>query len=271
MHLLCTVRTCRMPLVKGGRTYVCANHHSYDIARSGYVNLLQPHDRRSAIPGDTADAVAARRRFLDAGHAAPLVRAIVDALPLNAGDALLDAGCGEGHHLGAFRAAYGVDAHGADISVAAIDAAARRDRDCTWVVANIDRFVPYEDHAFRAVTSITARLQPAEFHRVLAPDGTLLVAIAGANDLIELRAAILGARLERDRVERTVALFAPHFTLARHVHVEHLAHLDRAAMLDVMSSSYRGLRTRERERLEGLDEMDVTLSRDVLLFTPNAA
>ena len=266
LSLLCSVRTCHLPLARAAQTYVCPNNHTWDIARSGYVNLLQPQDRRSRVPGDSAEAVAARRRFLDAGHAEPLVRAIVDALPLAADDALLDAGCGEGHHLAAFRRAYGVDAHGVDISVAAIDLAARRYRDCQWIVANADRFLPYEDGSFRAVTSITARLHPGEFHRVLAPGGALLVVLPGADDLIELREAVLGERVERDRVERTVETFAPLFTLERHEHRTHLARLDRQAMTDVMSSSYRGLRTRERVRLAQLDAMDVTLSRDLLRF-----
>ena len=231
------------------------NKHAYDVARSGYVNLLQPQDRRSRIPGDSAEAVAARRRFLDAGHAEPLVRAIVASLPLAAGDALLDAGCGEGHHLAAFRRAYGADAHGIDISVAAIDLAARRHRDCEWVVANADRFIPYEDGSFRAVTSITARLLPAEFHRVLAPGGTLLIAIPGANDLIEVRAA------ERDRVERTIEMFAPYFALTHREHVRHVAHLDRDAIADLVVSTYRLRRVSVG--------MDVTLSRDVLLFERN--
>jgi 23S rRNA (guanine745-N1)-methyltransferase len=264
--LLCTVRDCRAPLVLEERRYVCANAHAFDIARSGYVNLLQPQDKRSKTPGDTPEAVAARRRFLERGHAAPLVDAIVRALPMRAGDALLDAGCGEGHHLAAFRQAYGVDAHGTDISVPAIELAARRYRDCSWVVANADRFLPYADGSFRAVASITARMNPDEFRRVLAPDGTLLVVIPGPDDLIELRAAVLGERVERDRVERTVATFAPAFTLARHERIAHVAMLDRESMGDVMSSSYRGLRAREREKLEGLDAMEVTLSRNLLLF-----
>ena len=252
VSLLCSIPTCHAALERHAQTYRCANNHTYDIARSGYVNLLQPQDRRSRNPGDTREAVAARRRFLDAGHAQPLVRAIVEMLPLAAGDALLDVGCGEGHHLAAFRRAYGVDAHGVDISAAAIDLAARRYRDCTWIVANADRFIPCEDHSFRAVTSITSRLQPAEFHRLLARDGTLLVAIAGADDLIELRAA------ERDRVDRTIAMFSEHFTLARQEHVRHVAHLDPAAIADIMLSSYRVSREDAA--------MDVTLSRDVLLF-----
>jgi 23S rRNA (guanine745-N1)-methyltransferase len=253
LSLLCPVATCHAPLAQRERTYICTNNHSYDVARSGYINLLQPQDRRSKNPGDTREAIAARRRFLDAGHAEPLVRAIVDALPLTSMDALLDVGCGEGHHLAAFKRAYGIDAHGVDISAIAIDLAARRYRDCTWVVANADRFIPYEDHSFRAVTSITARLNPPEFRRVLAPGGTLLVAIAGADDLVELRG------MERDRVERTVGMFAPHFQLVKHIHVRHVAHLDAEAIRDVISASYR-------RRPVQAESMDVTLSRDVLLF-----
>jgi 23S rRNA (guanine745-N1)-methyltransferase len=262
--LLCTVRGCAAPLAQHERRMVCERGHSFDVARSGYVNLLQPQDKRSRIPGDSPEAIAARRRFLDRGHAEPLVRAIVELLPVSG--PLLDAGCGEGHHLAAFRAAYGVEAHGVDISVAAIELAARRWRDCNWIVANADRFLPYSDASFSAVTSITARLNAPEFRRVLRDDGTLLVAIPAPDDVIELREAILGDRVERDRVERTVEMFAAHFTLARHERVRHVARLDRESIADVMSSSYRGLRTRERERLAEMKEQDVTMSRDVLLF-----
>jgi 23S rRNA (guanine745-N1)-methyltransferase len=256
MRLLCTVRTCHAPLEREAQTYVCPNGHSFDVARSGYVNLLQPQDRRSRVPGDTQQAVAARRRFFDAGHTEPLVAAIVDAFPLAAGDPLLDVGCGEGHHLAAFRRAWSVDGHGVDISVAAIDLAARRYRDCTWIVANADRFIPYEDGSFRAVTSITSRLEPDEFHRVLSPHGILLIVIPGADDLVELRAG------ERDRVERTIEMFAPHFTLARREHVRHVARLDPTSIADLMLSTYRVSRE--------TSAMDVTLSRDVLVFARNA-
>ena len=269
--LLCTVRNCRAPLVLDGRRHVCANAHAFDVARSGYVNLLQPQDKRSKTPGDTPEAVAARRRFLERGHAAPLVDAVVRALPMQEGEALLDAGCGEGHHLAAFRRAYGVDAHGIDISVPAIELAARRYRDCSWVVGNADRFLPYSDALFRAVASITARMNAEEFRRVLAPDGTLLVVIPAADDLIELRQALLGGRIERDRVERTAATFAALFKLERHQRIAHTTMLDRQSMIDVMSSSYRGLRARERAALETLDAMNVTLSRDLLVFTPRAS
>jgi 23S rRNA (guanine745-N1)-methyltransferase len=266
VNLICTVRNCRAPLEQTDRQFRCRNGHAFDPARSGYLNLLQPQDRRSKTPGDTPEVVAARRRFLDSGQLDALVDAIVRALPLREGASLLDAGCGEGHHLAAFRRAYGIDAYGIDISVPAIELAARRHRDSFWIVANADRMLPFADGCLDAITSITARMNPEEFRRVLAAGGALLVAIPGADDLIELRELILGERVERDRTERTVEMFAPHFTLARHERAHHVARLDRAAMTDIMTSSYRGLRTRERERLETIDAMDVTFSRDVLVF-----
>jgi 23S rRNA (guanine745-N1)-methyltransferase len=195
-----------------------------------------------------------------------VVDAIVRALPMRSGQTLLDAGCGEGHHTDAFRRAYGVQACGVDISVPAIELAAKRYRECEWVVANADRFLPYPDGSFDGVASITARLSVDEFARVLAPDGTLLIAIPGADDLIELREAVQGERVERDRVERTVELFAPRFALQRHERVQHVARLDRQSIEDVLTSTYRGLRRSEQERLRGLDAMDVTLARDLLVF-----
>ena len=52
--LLCTVRDCREQLLREERRMVCPRGHSFDIARRGYVNLLQPQDRRSKKPGDTS-------------------------------------------------------------------------------------------------------------------------------------------------------------------------------------------------------------------------
>ena len=266
MQLLCTVRDCREPLVREDRRLVCRNAHAFDVARSGYVNLLQPQDKRSKNPGDTEAAVVARRRFLESGAVTPLVDAIVRALPMNRGERLLDAGCGEGHHLAELRRAYAIEGCGTDISIPAIDLAARRHKDLFWVVANADRFLPWADASFDVITSITARLNPEEFARLLVPGGRLLVALPAPDDLIELREAILGEGVQRDRVERTVATFATQFRLEGSERVTHHARLDASAIEDVMTSSYRGLRPRERERLKGIEPRDVTLARDLLLL-----
>ena len=188
--------------LREGRRVACRRGHSFDVARHGYLNLLQPQDRRARRPGDAAEVLAARRRFLGSGAAAPLIEAVVDLSAVGARDAVLEVGCGEGQHLARIAHRFGCDAHGVDISVAAIDAAARRRPRLRWVVANADRFLPYADASFRMVLSITSRMNAPEFRRVLRSDGTLLVAIPAPDDLVELRRAALGEGVLRDRVER---------------------------------------------------------------------
>ena len=266
--LLCTVRNCRQPLIRDERRLVCTRSHSFDIARSGYCNLLQPQDSRSRNPGDSADAVAARRRFLDAGHGEVFLQAMISMIP-SAVSTTLDAGCGEGYHLDGFRRAFGSEAHGTDISTPAIDAAARRYPDCQFVIANADRFLPYDDGSFDLVTSITARINASEFRRVIAEHGHLLLAVPGPDDLIELREAVLGEGKVIDRKDRTVETVREAFAIAEHRRVTTRVTLDHAFIEDVMRSSYRGLRTREQELLAAIETVDVTFSRDLLLFRPS--
>ena len=255
MHL-CTVRACHKPLIKENRRYVCAAGHSFDVARTGYLNLLQPQDRRSKQPGDTAEAVAARRRLHDRGVTAPLLQGIAEILAPGSGDVVLDAGCGDGYYLGSLAERASFDGHGVDISIPAVDAAARRYPKCEWVVASADRFVPYAGRSFSIVMSITARMNSAEFRRVLRDDGRLLVALPAPDDLIELRGT------GKDRDERTIETFAPEFALAERRRVSTGAELDAAAVGDVLLSIYRPMRSRP------LEAMRVTFSLDLLLFRP---
>jgi 23S rRNA (guanine745-N1)-methyltransferase len=252
--LLCPVRNCRLELVREERRLLCARGHSFDVARSGYINLLQPQERRSKQPGDTAAALRARRRLHDRGATAPLLHAIAEILTASAGDVVLDAGCGEGFYLGTLARQTGFLAHGIDISVPAIDAAARRYSACEWIVANADRFVPYAERSFSIILSITARMNASEFRRVLRDDGRLLVAVPAPDDLIELRGA------GRDRVARTVETFTPEFRLADQRRVTTAADLDAAAVQDILHLIYRPMGSQPAEA------MRVTFSLDLLLF-----
>ena len=258
--LLCPVRDCHQALVREEKRLVCPRGHSFDSAASGYVNLLQPQDRRSKDPGDTAAAVAARRRLHDRGVTGPLLEAIADIVSPAEDDMVLDAGCGDGFYLGTLAGRIGFEAHGVDISIPAVKAAARRYPQYQWIVANADRFVPYADRSFSIVWSITARMNAGEFRRVLRDDGRLLVAIPAAEDLIELRSPAGGEG--RDRVARTVETFANDFTLLKRSTATTIADLDADAVRDVLLSIYRPMRSRPVEATR------VTFSLDLLLFRP---
>lgn len=254
--LLCPVRHCRLPLVRDDRRVHCARGHSFDVARSGYINLLQPQERRSPQPGDTADAVAARRRLHDRGVTAPLLDAIADFTSPTPADIVLDAGCGDGFYLGTLARRTGFDAHGIDISIPAVDAAARRYPASEWIVANADRAIPYADRSFSLILSVTARMNSDEFRRVLRDDGRLLVALPAPDDFVELRGA------GRDRVDRTLETFANHFTLTGRRRVTTTADVDAEAVRDVLLTIYRPLQSQPAAA------MRVTFSLDLLLFHP---
>ena len=64
--LLCPVRNCHLPLAREGSRLVCSQSHSFDVARSGYINLLQPQDRRSPAAGDRDEAVICYKEFVGA-------------------------------------------------------------------------------------------------------------------------------------------------------------------------------------------------------------
>jgi 23S rRNA (guanine745-N1)-methyltransferase len=250
---------------------VCSRGHSFDVARAGYCNLLQPQDKRSRQPGDPRPVVEARRRFLDAGHGEPLLQALleeIDALGLPAGAAVLDVGCGEGTYLGGIARQRDVEAHGVDLSAAALDLAARRHHGPTWIVANADRFLPYAEASFSLILSLDARLHPAEFRRVLAPEGRLLVAVPGPDDLVELRAAVLGEGVRKDRVEGAVERLSSYFEIENRRRICRTVRLAPDAARDALAASYRGARASQRERVEDLAALDVTLSHDLACFRP---
>ena len=159
--------------------------------------------------------------------------------------------------------------HGVDISIPAVEAAARRYPPSgvaggaaydpgvagyEWIVANADRFVPYAEGTFSRVLSITARMNSAEFRRVSRDDGKLLIAIPAPDDLIELRG------VGRDRVDRTIETFASDFALLDQRRATTVSNLDRDAVHDVLLSIYRP------RAIEKVNAMRVTFSLDLLLF-----
>jgi len=267
--LACPVRSCHQPLRRLARAWTCSNGHSFDVARSGYVNLLQPQDRRSRDAGDSAAAVDARSRLLAGGHGTAVVDAFVTraaALSPDAGDVVIDLGCGGGEVLGHLRVRRPVDAIGIDLSVAAVNLAARRLPDATWVVANADRRLPLLDGSVSLVLSMNGRRNPSECRRVLRPRGHVLIAVPAPDDLLELRQAIQGAGVERDRVADVLATHADGLEVVDRFTARERCTLGPAALRDALRGTYRGERASTASRVEALGPLDVTFALDVIVL-----
>ena len=272
IDLLCTVRGCGRALRCEGASLRCCVGHSFDRAREGYWNLLQPQDRRSRLAGDAPGAVAARRRWLERGFADSLfadLAAMTAAAEIPESALVVDVGCGEGTIARRLFAAGRRRVCGIDLSVRAIALAARAYPEATWVVANADRAVPLADGSAHLLLSLFGRRNGAECLRVLAPGGRLLVAVPAADDLAELREAVQGAASRRERLSAVIASLEPGFEPIERrtwrVRAEH----DSDALRDLLAMTYRGARFSEQGRLASLERLDVTLAAELLMFCPS--
>ncbi len=267
--LACTVRNCGLPLERREREYVCEYGHTFDIARSGYVTLLQPQDKRSSNAGDSREAIAARVSLLSAGVGRALINAVATraaALDVPNDPVVVDLGSGSGDAIAAIGERRSVVGIGIDLSTAAAEHAARRFPGHTWVVANADRRLPLLDRSVHLLLSLYGRRNPEEAARVLADEGTMLIALPAPDDLIELRAHVQGEAIERDRGEALIAAHQPHFTLIERGLVSETLTLDRELLLLLLRGTYRGARLASAERVASVERMEVTLASEVFVM-----
>ncbi len=275
--LLCPV--CGAPLAQRDGVLVCPAGHSFDIAREGYVNLLAPAQARRAILGDEKAMLLARRRFLEAGHYAPLMAAInetvirhVEAAHLHIAY-IVDAGCGEGAYLGALQAALEPRKGeyvftGIDIAKDAARLAARRYPGIRFVVADITGRLPLPDASADVLLNVFAPRNPAEFRRVLAPGGLLLVVIPAPGHLASLRERFDLLGVEEDKRAHVAAQFTGGFTLDAAAELGFSLALDAAALLDLvqMTPNYWHLAPETREALASAAPLETQAAFELLSF-----
>ena len=184
---------CSSELTRGDKNYVCPKGHCYDIASSGYVNLLPVNKKRSASPGDDKAMAAARKAFLDKGYYRPLRDALCNAaVELAPKDVtLLDAGCGEGYYTAeiyhALEAAEkSPQMAGIDISKDILKYAAKREKRIEYAVAS-SFHLPIRDSSVDILLNCFSPLAEEEFRRVLKKGGYFIYVVPAAGHLWEMK------------------------------------------------------------------------------------
>lgn len=189
-HVRCPV--CADPVLVGDDQVTCGRGHSFNIARQGYVSLTS--GRGGPGTGDSAAMVLAREAFLGAGHYRPVADALsaLAARCDRGGPGLvIDLAGGTGYYLALVLDA--LDARlGAcvDLSAPALRRAAGAHPRAAALGADAWQHLPLADGSAALVLSVFGPRNPAEIRRVLAPDGTLLVATPGPDHLMEVRQSL---------------------------------------------------------------------------------
>jgi 23S rRNA (guanine745-N1)-methyltransferase len=215
----------------GAGRLICLAGHAFDVARQGYVSLLAGGG--AAVQADTTEMIEARARFLGAGWYEPFLDAVAGAVT-GVGGVLLDCGAGEGAYLRrAADAADGVGI-GLDLSKPAARRLARSGPRIGAVVANGWDRLPVADGAVAAVLSVFAPRNAAEFARVLAPDGAVVVLAPTTDHLRELIGPLGLISVQDNKVARLDGALGRYFELVSREPVVHRLMLPGEAITDLV-------------------------------------
>lgn len=185
---------CQAPLERLETAYRCPGGHSFDMAREGYVHLLPPNRKHSALPGDDREMVLARRDFLSKRYYSILLNTICNQILTLSGASpvLLDAGCGEGYYTaGAYDALTAAGrtprVAGTDISKLALRSAGKRRREgMEFAVASSYR-LPVAGETADGLLNCFSPLALEEFRRILKPGGRFYYVVPGPRHLWQLK------------------------------------------------------------------------------------
>jgi len=187
---------CSESLETDGKTLRCQNNHCFDIAKQGYVNLLQSQKSSKKRHGDDTLMVKARQDFLEKGYYSCLCDGIIEMLKKYAKPemTIADLGCGECWYtqriLNALKQ-QGIRCEicGIDISKQALICGAKRCGELHLAVASTAE-LPLSDNSCDAVISIFAPCSESEIQRVLKSDGVWIKAFPLERHLMGLKAMI---------------------------------------------------------------------------------
>lgn len=268
--LICPICRDRLELQEPARL-TCSKRHSFDMARTGYVNLLRGSQGSQKYGRALFEA---RQGVYQAGLYGPVIELLAEKLKawIKAQGlsqlSILDMGCGEGSHLAQTAAALQGEAEvfpvGIDIAKEAIQLAAREYAGCLWCVGDLAD-APFADRQFNVILSIFSPSNYREFARLLADSGLVMKVIPGPEYLREIRVGLYGSTDKEDYSnEDVVRLFEEQYRQVRIVNLrysqpikpEHLP-----ALLDMTPLTWSAS-SEQKERLvkKGIPEVTIDVS-----------
>ena len=259
--LICPV--CKEDILKNNKTYKCSNNHSFDIHKSGYVNLLLSNRMNSKLPGDNKLMVEARRSFLKKGYYSSLLFALNEIIDGLNPASVLDLGCGEGYYTDGIykenRLIFGVD-----ISKTALAYAARENKNITYAVGSVFN-LPIKDESVSLIISLFAPYSGDEFLRVLNKSGHLIMVIPAREHLFELKSAIYESPYENVPKDYTLSgfEFENKTVIKEKITITDKIDIDN---LFKMTPYYYKTKKEDYDKIKELDFLETTINFEILKY-----
>lgn len=275
--LICPV--CANPLNQNDKSYACLNHHTFDKAKQGYVNLLLANQKNSLQPGDNKEMVASRLAFLKKGYylsiSEALNRVIYKTIGMKTPNndlQIADLGCGVGYYLSALKKYLSLNEclaeyWGIDISKEAIHAASQYDKTISWLVGSTNT-LPFAPQSLDILLSVFAPIYVEEIKRILAPNGKIFVITPASSHLLELRKLLFDQVKEGD-FEKIVQKMNGFFELIDTVPLQYSIHLSSKNEIEnllKMTPFYWKSNLTKKTELLALNELAVTIDINIWIF-----
>ncbi len=186
---------CKSGFSRAGNSLKCDMGHSFDIASSGYINLLKPGKMNNSKAGDSKEMIRARSNFFLSNAYLPVRKKICELVGRFKNDLIIDAGCGEGYYTEGVAECYpNSDVIGFDMSKFGCEHGAKGARrvgksNILYSVSSIFE-MPLEDGCADVIINMFAPVANKEFLRVLATQGHLIVVSSGIEHLNGLKAVL---------------------------------------------------------------------------------
>lgn len=252
---------CGTVLSASEKSYTCKKHHSFDIAKQGYVNLLPVQNKKSLHPGDTKEMLKARREFLNSGIYNPICSAVTNKACLLLNDIntpqIVDIGCGEGYYTTAIKNTLGnCVCMGIDISKDAVKMACSRSKEIMWTVATAG-CLPVADNSTDLITAMFSLISESEYSRILKKGGYVIEVIAGNNHLIELKHIIYDQVYKQNKMPATIN---SNFTEVSREENQFSFTLDNSQLknLLIMTPHFWRIKKENRQKLEQTPQLTLT-------------
>ena len=262
MRIKCPV--CAEELIKNNNVYQCAKHHSFDISKEGYCNLLRKQAKKEY--GDSVLQVKARRAFFSRDYYAPLKKETAALIRSLHKKTLVDSGCGEGYYTGYFQKELPeMEVIGCDISKKAVSLAARNSGAGYFVASNQE--LPFFDHSVDIVLNMFAPIAEKEYLRILKDDGVLITVQVGVNHLLQLKEALYDTVYLNELNDLT-----EQFTLKESHTVSFdidLKNNEEISDLFMMTPYYYHSSRKARENLEKLSSLSTLCEFEIRLYHKN--
>lgn len=270
----------------------CVNGHRFDTNRRGFASLIVGSRK---LIGDSPAMLDARDTFLERGWYSELRAALGALVAAESPRRVIDIGCGTGYYLRGVLASTlsatvrssagstpperqapspGVRALAMDLSAAAVARTVRAglagdDTSTQGLVADVWSPLPIRDGVADVLINVFAPRNPAEFHRILAPDALLAVVVPHPSHLQELRAAGLALDVHENKTQDLIDSLASGFALESTEDLSRVLQLspdDVTALIGMGPSSHHAPHPASTPNPTGAHVTDVTVAFRLLAF-----